>query len=62
MDKETRNSKLAKSFYKYCQEHPQMRFWQALLSWSELPYICWTKTPFIGDLGGDTFHWEEKNK
>lgn len=60
--KETRNSKVLKSFVKYCEDHPTYRFWQALLAWSELPYICWTKMPVGSDIGGDTFYWEGKKE
>lgn len=27
------------SFIKYCKKHPELRFWQALLLWSDFTYI-----------------------
>ena len=63
MQQETRNSKLVKSFVKYCEKNPEMRFWQALLNWSGLPYIAWAKMGEKGlEIGGDTFYWEDMNK
>lgn len=60
--KENRNSKLLKSFVDYCGEHPTYRFWQALLSWSGLPYILWANNHHIDKETeyGDTFYWENK--
>ncbi len=65
--KETRNSETLRSFVKFCSENPDQRFWQALLSWSKLPYICWTARPPrdcpLGiDEVGDTFYFEGRNK
>ena len=58
--KETRNSKLLRSFMKYAEKHPQERFWQALLNWSGLPYVCWGKMGSKLEVGGDTYYWEGK--
>lgn len=62
-DKETRNSKVLRSFIKYCEEHPTYRFWQALLAWSGLPYILWSESHHIekDTKYGDTFYWEDEN-
>ena len=62
-NKETRNSKVLRSFVKYCEKHPTYRFWQALRSWSGLPYILWTDSYHISKdtRYGDTFYWEDKN-
>ena len=30
----TRNSKVLEDFTRYCIEHPEERFWQALRNWS----------------------------
>jgi len=35
----TENSELLESFVRYCQEHPDQRFWQALRNWSGYPFI-----------------------
>lgn len=61
MKKETRNSKLAKSFYKFCIKHPDYRFYQSLLAWSGLPYILWSNKPVNNKDMGDTFYMEDKN-
>lgn len=51
---------LAEEFLAYCKAHPGMRFWQALLSWSELPFIAVCPKP-PGDYGlQDTFFWKGK--
>ena len=34
-----KNKKQLESFTKYCVEHPQERFWQALRSWSGSQFI-----------------------
>ena len=65
MSKETRNSKVLKSFVRYCEKNPTMRFWQALLNWSGLPFIAWTNKP-PSDFkdkrfkAGDTYYWENE--
>lgn len=54
-----RNSKVLKDFVKYCKEHPEERFWQALRNWSGHAFI------FAGKewlLARDTFYFEGKNK
>jgi hypothetical protein len=33
------NKKLLDSFIKYCEEHPEQRFWQALRNWSKFMFI-----------------------
>ena len=48
----TRNSEVLKTFIKYCEEHPQERFWQALRNWAEVGFIFADKQ--------DTFYWEGK--
>lgn len=30
----SKNSRLVASFSEYCREHPDQRFWQALVNWS----------------------------
>ena len=52
--KETRNSKLLKSFTQYCKDNPKERFWQAIRNWSGYGFI-------IAD-GDDTFYWEGRRK
>jgi hypothetical protein len=67
---ETRNSKLAESFYAYCKAHPYDRFWQALLNWSGLPFIFASGMPIyevyeadkiVPGVIKDTYDWEGRN-
>ncbi len=39
MKKPTRNSKILADFVKYCKEHPDQRFWQALRNWSGFAFV-----------------------
>jgi hypothetical protein len=55
---------LLKDFITYCVDHPDLRFWQALRSWSKWHYI------YASENGQeskhlelyDTFYWEETMK
>lgn len=50
-------------FIRYCLEHPELRFWQALRNWSEADSIQYFK--IIDDVTSkmsDTFYWENKNE
>ena len=68
---ETRNSAVLEDFVAYCRAHPQLRFWQALLSWSGLPFIVKFGTAPVYvkavDESGqqveieDTYNWEGRN-
>ena len=69
--KETRNSKVLRSFVKYCEKHPDQRFYQALLNWSGLPWIVASSAPadrinakLLKTLMRveDTYYWEGKDK
>lgn len=51
-----KNTKQLESFTKYCNEHPQERFWQALRNWSNVGYVA---TSTNGSLWHDTFYDEE---
>lgn len=46
------------NFIKYCKNHPNERFWQALRNWSEADSILIRN----GIESLDTFYWEERNK
>ena len=73
---ETRNSKVLADFVAYCNAHPQLRFWQALLNWSGLPFIVtsshppcdvYAETRVMGVPServelNDTYNWEGKNE
>lgn len=45
-------------FIKYCLDHPEERFWQALRNWSGFDFITATR----GDWNCDTFYWIEKDE
>ncbi len=42
----SKNKKLLESFVKYCGEHPDERFWQALRNWSDFNFI-WESNEFM---------------
>jgi hypothetical protein len=46
-------------FVRYCQAHPNERFWQALRNWSEADFILYDNSAVTEPK--DTFHWEGKN-
>lgn len=39
MNKKSKNQKLLESFTSYCRMYPELRFWQALSSWSGCDFI-----------------------
>lgn len=63
-----RNLEQLRDFVKYCNAHTELRFWQALLSWTGVNFILVAKefnndrnnAPYV--VGAqDTYHWEGKN-
>ena len=64
--KETRNSEVLASFVKFCEQNPDLRFWQALRTWSGFAFIIardlveGSKRVTVQDK--DTFYFEEKDK
>lgn len=60
METKSRNSKLLAEFTKFCEENPDLRFWQALNAWAELPNLV--VMDIEGKIARDTFYWESKNK
>lgn len=55
----TRNSELLKSFTKYCQDNPDLRFWQALRNWCGWSFVLVSSESNhvnIDDIQ-DTFYW-----
>jgi len=52
----SKNKKTLDSLVKYCQQHPEERFWQALRNWSGYDFI-------YGSKGGleDTFYKESED-
>ena len=55
----SKNIKLLKDFVKYCQEHPNQRFWQALRNWCGYAFILVKNHK---EELKDTFYWEGKDK
>ena len=49
---------LLNSFVKYCEKHPELRFWQSLVSWCGAYKIFYDD----GDVIKDTFYWNKKDK
>ena len=68
MKKENKNKQRLNRFVKFCEEHPELRFWQALLEWTKQEYkidIDFILTAKIGEENIsrykdllDTFYWE----
>jgi len=63
----SRNGKTLDSFIAYCVAHPQLRFWQALATWSGYAFIFASDTGphdlntfSVYDLN-NTYYWEDKN-
>lgn len=56
----SKNQKLLESFTAYCKQYPELRFWQALNNWSELPNLVVMDVE--GKTARDTYYWEGKNK
>ena len=54
----SKNSELLQDFTKYCQEHPELRFWQALRNWSGASFIHITP---VGGQPKDTYYFEGKD-
>ena len=50
-------------FVKYCDKHPEQRFWQALRNWLGVNFIFTSplRLPYDNQME-DTFYWEGKNK
>lgn len=56
-----KSEKTLKSFIKYCEDHPEQRFWQALRNWSGFHFIIGRNTsPNGNDVEDkDTFYIED---
>lgn len=56
-----KNLELLDSFVRYCIEHPQERFWQALRNWCgwSFVYVGEELLDFDGLPARDTFYWEK---
>ena len=56
-----KNKELLEDFAKYCEAHPELRFWQALRNWSGINFIVAARESLSGLLE-DTYYWEGKDK
>lgn len=55
------NKELLEGFTKFCNEHPELRFWQALYAWTKFESIRIKKDK--NDLvDSDPFYWTNKDK
>jgi hypothetical protein len=54
----SKNAELLKSFVLYCEERPELRFWQALCNWAGVSFVH--ITPLGSDQPRDTFYFENK--
>lgn len=54
MENDSKNAALLESFTKYCREHPEYRFWQALRNWSNATFIKYVDQE-MNEI--DTFYW-----
>lgn len=55
----SKNRELLISFEKYCVEHPDERFWQALRNWAKIPFLL---AKFDEKNVIDTFYWKRKTE
>lgn len=55
-----KSKKLLDSFTKYCMDHPELRFWQALRNWCGwgFVYVSTNDPDNIDGYVEDTFYWE----
>jgi len=64
----SKNAALLAEFSRFCERHPEQRFWQALRNWSGQGFIYASQHgPLVLDIKAigrymyDTFFWEEKD-
>lgn len=55
----SKNHKLLKSLSRYCEAHPEERFWQAVRNWGNFSYLVAVDKK--NKMGADTFYWTKKN-
>ena len=51
-----KSKKLLEDFVAYCLKHPELRFWQALASWSSSDFVLMKKDGMLQD----AFYSEKK--
>jgi hypothetical protein len=54
------NKETLEEFIDFCEDHPEMRFWQALRSWADVASVCVRIAD--GDMAIDTYYREGKDK
>ena len=52
-----KSERLLKDLTKFCEDHPDLRLWQAICVWSGADFIRWEKKDYYMD----TFYLEGKN-
>ena len=57
----SRNKLVREDFVRYCVEHPELRFWQALRDWAGYNYILATNQCPVFKNQEDTLKWEGRN-
>lgn len=59
----SKNTVLLESFRAYCEHHPELRFWQALRSWSghNFIYVSSQLLEVPALFARDTYYWETKD-
>lgn len=65
--KDARHTKVLLDFVDYCNQNPNLRFWQALLNWSGQKFILFSTIAPKGSVYKegvlvDTYYFEGKNK
>jgi len=61
MQKVSKNVKLLMSFVNYCNNNPDLRFYQALRNWSDWAFIYACNEPIENSNIYDTFFWEHRS-
>ena len=57
-----KSKKQLNSFVRYCESHPKMRFWQALLNWSGAGFILYVPRDKTIDNYVDTYYWTDRGE
>jgi len=59
---ENRNNVTLRSFVRYCEQNPEMRFWQYLRNWAGVYFIIASRECPVNESEQDTFFWTGRNK
>ena len=55
-----KSQELLNSFVAYCHKYPDLRFWQALVSWSKYAFIYVSKEPVLHEKLIDTYYYNNQ--